>query len=169
MTSQNVIAIFGLILAVAVIILILRLILLYKRLDNSFSKIGYVIREDAKKFFTDAEEKHLELQKNYLSSNKETVKAAVEEILEEQKKQTSQAYLEAQKLTEKMLGEAREKADRIVSLAETESQNISQRTMEKSAYVIESVLAEFVKESFTAKDHDKVIKRILADITKDER
>ena len=130
MISINfIIIVLGFIFALIILLLILRLIFLYHKLENSFSKLGYIIREDSKKFFLNSEEKNQNMQEANFSDNKNIVKQAVEEILDEQKKQVTITYIETQKQAEKILTEARGKADQIISQAKKDSQDIFERVM----------------------------------------
>lgn len=166
MTSLILIVI--IILMIVVLAMVLRLSMLYRNLNESFSKIGYVLREDMKKLWEYSQEKYIAMQQNYSNENQEVLKKAIDSVIADQQAAARKTFFEAQEKAQGIIGQAKDQAERIKSESLDERKKILDNACEKSAYIIEQVLSEYAGSNFTVSDHEEIIKKLMREFMDNE-
>ncbi len=151
------------------VILIVRLFFMVRRLNASFAKLGYVIREDAKKYFDDAAGKIVDTNERFQSSYTQIVHDG-----------TASALADSSLVMEKTLAAAHEDAGKVIQAARDDAQRITlaarqnadahvQQELNRSADTIEWVMEQYVDQTFDRVHHEEIIHKLLDEYINEHR
>lgn len=146
---------------VILLILVVRLLVIVAHLNSSIAKIGYVIREDAKKYFDDTSHSILETNEKFRESYVDIVKTGTQQALAGASQVMGGALAQAQNQAGTVVLEAREESRRIVEAARTEAGQYKMQALEQASASIQWVLEQYAGQSMTLQNHEDLIKNLL--------
>ena len=112
----------SLVLIVAIVLaLVIRLYVLVHRLNSSFAKLGFIIREDAKKYFDEAAGKILDTNQQFQDFYSQIVHDGTKKALSEVGDTLESTLAKAQQQAGDIILQSREDARRIVQAADRKS------------------------------------------------
>lgn len=159
---------FGVI-AIALLGMVARLYFMINDLNASFAKLGYVIREDAKKYFDEAADKIIDTNEQFQSSYTKIVRDGTMSALGDagtiMEKTLENAHREAGLVVLK----AREDAQRIIVAARHETENYNEQALNRSADMVQWVISQYTKETFTIDQHKHIINKLLDEYINEHR
>ena len=155
-------------LLVVLLILLFRVYLAYRNMENSFSKIGYIAREDTKKYFDETSRKALEMYQQSTSVNQNIVLSSIQKVVAESNKITEEYIAKAERYRSAILLEANKEAETIKKEAKLEAIKNYEHIVDQSALAIDWALSQYMKENFSISDHEEIIKKLIK-IYSDER
>ena len=139
-----------------------------KRLNDSFGKLGYIAREDAKKYFNDASVKAVDLYSQFYEQNQALLKKVMTEALEKSGFIMEDSIAKAQSEASQKIAEAHEVATQIKRAAEKDAEKQVKESISRATRAIEWALEQYVKEEFDIQRHEEVINKLL-EVYIDER
>lgn len=171
MTSFQEILLLSIVGAVAIILLgfSVRLYILTKRINGAFAKLGFIVREDAKKYFDDAAGKIVDTNGQLQELYRKVVEESTKEVL-----------VNSGEIMEKSVGEAQARAGQIILQAQTDAQNIIAQAkrqaetehslaVQKAVDTIGWTMEQYLKEKYDAAQHEELITRIITAYVNERR
>lgn len=146
-----------------VIIIITTLIMLsmIRRLNASFAKLGYVTREDAKKYFGDAADKVVDMNSNFSQQYQEMIDSGVRKVLSESGEVMAGSLAQAQQEAGAVILKAQEDARQIMSATKADAEVYYNKALNEAVDAVEWTMEQYVKSHMDVKEHEEVIKRLL--------
>lgn len=154
---------------IVVLFIVVRLYFLVVKLNTSFAKLGYVVREDAKKYFDEASSKIVDTNQQFQSFYAKIVQDGTQKALSETGGMFEEAMTKAQKEAGDIILRSREDARRIIEAANTESQRKSNEAFNRSAETIRWVMEQYIKKSYSIDDHQDAIMKLLNEYINEHR
>lgn len=152
----------GFLAAIAILLLlVIRLSINLGRLEGSIAKLGFVIREDAKKYFDEAAHAVVGVNEDFQSQNSRVIREGTKAALEDAGSIMERSISEAQHSAVAVVLEAREEAMRIVEQAKRETDTYKQRALDQSTATIQWTLEQYMAQKFTVEQHEMLIKKLL--------
>lgn len=156
------VVIFGCILGVLVLlILVVRLTLIVGKIDSSLAKLGFVIREDAKKYFDDAAHSIVETNEKFQDTYVSIVKDGTKSALSDAGAVMEGSIAKAQQDAGEVILGAREEARRIVEAAKTEAGSYKQQALNESTATIQWVIEQYAGQTMSVEEHETIIKNLI--------
>lgn len=158
MTTQE-LSLFGALGAVLlfVVVFLIRMWALLRHLNTSFAKLGFVVREDAKKYFDDAASKIVDtnegFQREYQKIVEDGTKTALTETGAIMERSLAQAHDEAGKIVLR----ARTDAQQIIQAARDDAANQSEKMLQRSGDAISWVLSQYIGKAYSTSEHEALI------------
>lgn len=143
------------------LLLIIRLSIHVGKVEGSIAKLGYVIREDAKKYFDDAAHVVVDVNEKFQDRNREVVRDGTQAALTDAGVIMEQSLKKAHEEAGAVVLEAREEARRIIASAKDESETYRQQALDQSATTIRWTLEQYVSQVFTVEQHEELIKGLV--------
>jgi F0F1-type ATP synthase membrane subunit b/b' len=154
---------------IVLIVFVVRLYFMVRQINQSFAKLGFIVREDAKKYFDDASEKLIDTNKKLQDLYQEVVEVGTKRVLDE-----------SGTIMEKSISEAQNKAGQVIVGAQTDAQNILnaakvqankeyERALERSVDTINWTMQQYLRERFDAAEHEHLIKQIVTSYSNEHR
>lgn len=138
-----------------------RLYFLTKRLNTSFAKLGFIVREDAKKYFDDASEKIVATNEQFHDMYEAIVQEGTKKALIESGVVMEKAIIDAQREAGKIVLSAQSDAQAIISSAKTEADNHMDQALNRTADTISWVMTQYIKEQYTVAEHQALIEKLV--------
>lgn len=139
----------------------IRLYLMVQELNASFSKLGFIIREDAKKYFDEASTKivdtNLEFRADYVDIVQEGTKGALSQTAHN----IEGSIVAAQQEANNIILRARDDARRINVEARKMAVDEMSKSLENAADTLAWVMEQYVHETFTLDQHKHLINRLV--------
>ena len=154
---------------VILLILVIRLTILMSKLNSSTAKLGYVIREDAKKYFDEAAHSILDTNEQFQDKYVKIVSDGTKSALSEASIVMEGTLAKAQQDAGKVILEARDQARRIVEAGQAESASYRQRALDQSTATIQWVIEQYAGRTFDAQQHAALIKTLVDQYTNENR
>jgi vacuolar-type H+-ATPase subunit E/Vma4 len=145
----------------ALLLLVLRVWILTKRLHGSFGKLGYMVREDAKKYFDDAAIKIVDTNDKFRAEYMQIVEEGTQNALKDSGAVMEKAISDAQKEAGEIILQARQNANQIVASAKTQSTKHYYDSLNRSIEAMDWTLAQYVDTKFSVAQHREVIEKLL--------
>ncbi len=161
-----------LVLSGLVIILIFVLIRLYLKvisLGNSFAKLGFVVREDAKKYFNEASDKIVETNHQFQEVYKQLIHDGTLTALAEAGEKMEKNIIASHQEASKIVLEARINAQRIIAAGKNEATATSEQALSQSAETIRWVMQQFTGRTLNLDDHQQIIEKLMDDYINEQR
>lgn len=163
-----VIVLFGVV-AFVLLILIIRLYIMVNRLNSAIAKLGYVIREDAKKYFDEAAEKIIDTNGQFQKLYTKIVRDGTASALNDAGTVMEQTFEKAHGEAEAVVVKARDDARRILTAAQTETVTYVSRALGQSADTIQWVMEQYIKETYSVDQHRDLINKLLEEYINENR
>ena len=152
-----------------VVLLIIKLFFMVRRLNASFAKLGYVIREDAKKYFDDAAGKIVDTNEQFQSSYTQIVHDGTISALADSSLVMEKTLAAAHEDAGKVIQSAREDAQRITLAARQNAEAHVHQELARSADTIEWVMEQYVDHTFDRTYHEEIINKLLEEYINEHR
>ncbi len=146
---------------IGLLALMLRVALSVRRLNESFGKLGYVLREDAKSYFAEAAERLLDTNAEFKRSYQKIVEEGTKGALSQAAYAVEGSIVAAQQEANKIILSARDDARRINVEARRMAVEEMSHTLDNAADTISWVMERYVGETFTLDQHTYVIEKLL--------
>jgi vacuolar-type H+-ATPase subunit H len=168
MSSGVVSIIFGVI-SITLLILVVRLYFMIHQINSSFAKLGYVLREDSKKYFDEAAEKIVSTNTQMQESYTKIVHDGTVSALSEASQTIEKTLVVAHKDAGDVVLQAREEAQRIVAESRTEAAAQVDQALSRSSDAIQWVMGQYVGQVFTTYQHEAIITKLLDEYINENR
>ena len=140
---------------------IVYLLVLIRNIQSTFGKLGYIVREDAKKYFDDAANKLIETNEEFHEQYKSIVIVGTRAALRDSGKIMEVAIADAQKEASRIIIEAQKSAQNIDSASKKNSQKYFQLSIDNSVQAIGWTMEQYIGETFSKEDHEQVIRKLM--------
>lgn len=151
------------------LILVVRLLITVGKINGSLAKLGYVIREDAKKYFDDAAHSLVETNEQFQNKYVSIVQEGTKSALSDAGTVMEGTLAKAQQDAGSVILQAREEARRIVEAARAESSTYKQQALDQSVATIQWVLEQYAGQALTVEQHEALIKTLVDQYTFENR
>jgi hypothetical protein len=141
--------------------LVVRLYILTKHVSSSFAKLGFIVREDAKKYFDDASEKIVTTNKQFQEMYQGVVEEGTKRALTDTTQVIERAVVDAQQQAGKIVLNAQVDAQQIINEAKVQAAAQMNQTLERTADTVAWVLEQYMKESYSVKQHEVLIEKLV--------
>jgi vacuolar-type H+-ATPase subunit E/Vma4 len=142
-------------------VVVIRILVIIGKLSTSFNKLGYVLREDAKKYFDDASIKIVDTNRTFHSDYQTIVTEGTRQALAESGTVLKDTYSEAHKEAGDILISARQNAEQIVAAARKQAVKEYQQAINNSVDAMEWALLQYANDSFSISNHKEIIEELL--------
>lgn len=151
------------------LILVVRLTLQVSKINSSIAKLGYVIREDAKKYFDDAAHSIVATNEQFQDKYVSIVRDGTRSALIDASVVMEGTLAKAQQDAGAVVLSAREEARRIIEAARTESITYRQQALDQSTATIQWVMEQYAGQAITVAQHEALIKTLIDQYTYENR
>ena len=150
------------------LILIIRLFVLFSKNNQGITKIGYVMREDSRKYFEAIEIVAKSIQERYAKGNRDLIQEAIQEVMNKQGEVVADNIARASAKGDAIIQRANQEAKMIISEAQTEKEKVLDRIMSQSTYIMEKSISNFIQDNFTVEQQqDIAYRKIVGEFLKD--
>lgn len=159
-------------LAAAILLLfvfLVRVWILVRQLNASFAKLGYLVREDAKKYFDDAAGKIVDTNEQFQEMYKKIVMEGTRSVLNESSTITEKIMVDAHGRANNVVLAARTDAQQILQAAQKEADIHANRTLQQTGDVIGWVMSQYLGEVYSVADHEALIEKLVKNYTDEHR
>ena len=132
-----------------------------KDLHNSFAKLGYITREDAKKYFDEASSKAVEMYSRFYQQNQNMLEEGVRKVLSESGYIMGDSIAKAQKEASEIVLKAHHDARAILEDAKHGAKKQTEQSLDYAVGAIDWSLSQYLKEDFKLAEHERIIKKML--------
>lgn len=139
----------------------LKLYVMLNDLSASFSKLGFVVREDAKRYFEEAADRIVDTNLQFRESYVDIVEEATARVTSEAGQSMEGAIVAAQREANQIILRARDDARRINVEARKMAVEEMSRSLENAADTIAWVMERYAQETFTVDQHKELIDRLV--------
>jgi F0F1-type ATP synthase membrane subunit b/b' len=170
MTSPELI-ILGVVVGLIIILFLftLRLFFMVKNIDHSFAKLGFIVREDAKKYFDDAALKIVDTNKELQTMYQEAVETGTKRVLNDSGSIMEKTIADAQANAGQIIVRAQTDAQNILSEAQKQANNEYDLALQRAVDTINWTMQQYLHEEFDARKHEDLIKRIITSYSNEHR
>ena len=157
--------------AVAIVLLfvVVRVLIMTSHINGAFAKLGFIVREDAKKYFDDAAGKIVDTNDRLSEQYRKVVEESTKKVLAdsggimehsvaEAQARAGQIILQAQTDAQRIIGDARERADQERQMALT-------RTVDAVSWTMQ----QYLKKGYDASQHEELIQQIITTYVNEHR
>lgn len=127
----------------------------------SLAKLGFVIREDAKKYFDEAAQSILETNNKFEERYVAVVEKGTSLAISNAGDSMERAISTAQREANTVILAAREESQRIIEQAKLESARHREIALDQSASTIQWVLGQYMDNVITTSQHEEIIKSMV--------
>jgi hypothetical protein len=158
-----------LVILIICVVFSVRQYLLTKKIYASFAKLGYVVREDAKKYFDDAATKIVDTNSQFHGQYKQIVEEGTKSALASSGATMQEAIDKAQHEASQIILKAQTDAYNIVMASKNEARKEYQQSLDHSVDAIRWTMEQYVKQEFTIDDHQHIIRKLLETYVNERR
>ena len=138
---------------------VVRIWIVLKRLNSSFAKLGFLVREDAKKYFDDAADKIVDTNEQFQEAYKKIVEEGTRSVLADSSSITEKVMADAHAQANNVILTARTDSQRIVQAAQKEAEEYSMKTLNQTGDAIGWVMSQYLGEVYSVADHEALIEK----------
>ena len=149
------------ILCVVAFVVFYRLFRSVKTLNNSFAKLGYVNREDAKKYFGEAADKVVDMNTGFNEQYQKLIEDAIKKAMLDSGAVMETTLIRAEQEAGAVVLKAQEHAQQILESAKKEATHFSDRAVGNAVDAISWSLEEYLRTDFSIGEHEDVIMKLL--------
>lgn len=143
-------------------ICVIKLLLAVGKINTSIAKLGFVIREDAKKYFDDAAQSIVDTNEKFQDKYTLIVQDGTKSALKDTNLIAEEVLSKAHHDAGDIILQAREESRRIIEEAKNESVIYQQRALDQSTATIQWVIEQFAGKTIEVEQHEALI-RVLVD------
>ncbi|HMR73050.1 MAG TPA: hypothetical protein PKD68_03530 [Candidatus Saccharibacteria bacterium] len=144
-----------------VIIIVIVVAVMVHRLNTRFAKLGYVAREDAKKYFGDAAEKVVDMNSGFYEQYQTVIDSSVRKVLSDSGTIMAQTLGDAERRAGEVILKAQEDAKQITASAQAETEEYYERALSRSVDAIEWALEQYIHDSLDVRQHEDIVKNLV--------
>lgn len=151
-------------LAAAILLLLvflLRVWILVRHLNASFAKLGFLVREDAKKYFDDAAGKIVDTNEQFQEMYKKIVEDGTRAVLAESSLITEKVIADAHGQANNVVLAARTDAQQILQAARKEADLHAEQTLQETGNAIGWVMSQYLGEVYSVAEHEALIEKLV--------
>ena len=148
---------------------VVRLFFLVRNINHSFAKLGFIVREDAKKYFDDAAEKIVDTNKQLQTLYEEAVKTGTKRVLDESGTIMEKSIADAQTTAGQVVVRAQSDAQNILSEAKKQANAEYDLALQRAVDTINWTMQQYLKEQFDTREHEDLIARIVESYSNEHR
>lgn len=130
-------------------------------LNASFAKLGYITREDAKKYFGDAADKVVDMNASFTQQYQDMIEKAVKQALKETGQVMEGSIQKAQQDAAAVILKAQQDAQAILQSKQKEAERYFDRMIGNSVEAIQWTLEQYAREHFDVSEHEAIINKLL--------
>lgn len=144
---------------VALVLLLIRILISLRKLNASFAKLGFLVREDAKKYFDEAADKIVDTNQQFQESYQKIVEDGTRTVVGESSAVVEKTLMSAHADANKIIINARTDAQQIIQGAHKEADDYAEKTLLRTADAVQWVLSQYMGETFSVKQHEELIEK----------
>ena len=153
-----IIGLIGLLLLIILLVVLLKLVM---NLNASFAKLGYVAREDAKKYFGDAAEKVTDMNSTFYTQYQEMIDAGVRKVLAESGQVMSESFSKAEKQAADIVLTAQQEARQIIESTQKDSNEYYKRALAESVDAMKWALEQYLNDHLDIRRQEDIVKSLI--------
>lgn len=154
---------------IVLLALIVRLYFMVNKLNTSFAKLGYVVREDAKKYFDSAAGKIVDTNQQFQAYYAQIVHEGTSAALADAGNTLMGTLASAQKEAGDIVLQSREDARRILETAKQEAKINSDEALGRTAETIQWVMEQYIGKEYSIDDHKDIVIKLLDEYINERR
>ncbi|MFZ2544371.1 MAG: hypothetical protein WAW80_00100 [Candidatus Saccharimonadales bacterium] len=144
---------------ILLLIFLVRVWILVRRLSASFGKLGFLVREDAKKYFDDASNKIVDTNGQFQQAYQKIVEDGTRVALAEKGMITEKILVDAHNRANEIILSARTDAQQIIQASQKDADEHSEKMLQQTGSAIAWVLSQYLHETYTTEQHEKLIEK----------
>jgi polyhydroxyalkanoate synthesis regulator phasin len=145
----------------ALLFLVARLYFITKHLNNSFAKLGFLMREDAKKYFDDAAGKIVDTNEQFQKMYQGIVEEGTKKVLMDSGVVMEKSIMDAQAKAGTIIIGAQSDAQNIIKAAEGEAQNKLNQSLQQAVDTLGWTMEQYLKEHYSLSEHEAQIQQLV--------
>lgn len=132
-----------------------------KDLDNSFAKLGYLAREDAKKYFGDAADKVVDMNSSFYQQYQKMIEDGVRTVLAQSGEVMEGSLKKAQAEAGQITVKAQADAQGILQTAREDSRRYFDQAVSEAVDAIEWAMEQYIKDHVDVRQHEEIITKLI--------
>lgn len=146
---------------IVLVIFVLKLNSNLKRINESFNKLGFIAREDTKKYFDESSQKATAIYQESAEVNKAIIEETMGRVLKDSSSLVKETISEAEKDASAILTQARFESINIKRTAQEEATKKFENLIDNSVQAVDWAMEQFIKEKYSYKEHEAIIKKLI--------
>lgn len=146
---------------VALIVVLGRLFHNLNTLNASFAKLGYLAREDVKRYFDEASDQAVDMYRRSAAENQRIVEASMQRVLAQSGQTMRTTLVQAERDAAGIILKANQDARNIVADAQRSSQTYLDQLVDRATEAIEWSMEQYLKEQFSLEQHEDMVKHLI--------
>jgi len=143
------------------IIFVLRLNSNLRKINESFNKIGFIAREDTKKYFDESSQKATDIFQESADANKVIIEETMSKVLKDSSSLIRETISEAEKDASEILTQARFESLNVKRAAQQDANKKFDNLVDSSVQAVDWAMEQFIKEKYSYKEHEEIIKKLI--------
>jgi hypothetical protein len=145
----------------ALLFLVGRLYFITRHLNNSFAKLGFLMREDAKKYFDDAAGKIVDTNEQFQKMYQGIVEEGTKKVLMDSGVVMEKSIMDAQAKAGTIIVGAQSDAQNIIKAAETEAQKKLDQSLQQAVDTLSWTMEQYLKQHYSLSEHEAQIQQLV--------
>lgn len=150
-------------------ILVLGMFVKISKLNNSFAKLGFFVRDDAKKYFKDAADGIQEVNAKLQESNQAVIEKGVSAALQEAEQILEPVVKKAHDEASEIILESRIEAQNIIEASKQDANANAKKVVDRSSEAIRWIMNQYAGETLTDEKHEELVKKLLDEYINESR
>jgi F0F1-type ATP synthase membrane subunit b/b' len=146
---------------VVLVIFVLKLNSSLQKINESFNKLGFIAREDTKKYFDESSQKATAIYQESADVNKVIIEQTMEKVLKDSSSLVKETITEAEKDAAEILNQARFESINIKRTAQEEAAKKFENLIDDSVQAVDWAMEQFIKEKYSYKEHEEAINKLI--------
>lgn len=151
------------------LILMVGLTVRIAKLNSSFAKLGFFVREDAKKYFNETAEDIQAVNAQLQQTNQEAVQKGVSAALLEAEQLLAPVVRQAHDEASEILLESRDEAKNIIEASKIDASANAKRVVDQSSDAIRWVMQQYAGETLNDEKHEEIVRKLLSEYLNESR
>lgn len=140
-----------------------------RSMQGQLAKFAFLVREDTKKFFEEAGQQAVTLSKVTLEQSAEDLKKTLDQVSDEAIEKISKTVHQAEEEAATLRVQSKEEAQRIIAAAQKEAEAQVYSSSKRAATAVEWAMEQWVRETFSVKQHSALIERLVVTYLNDRK
>ena len=138
-------------------------------LNSSFTKLGFFVREDAKKYFSETADDIQKVNAQLQQTNQEAIQKGVAAALMQAEQLLEPVVKQAHEEASEILLESRVQAKNIIEAGKADANANAKRVVDKLSEAIRWVMQQYAGEILTDDKHEEIVKKLLSEYINESR
>jgi F0F1-type ATP synthase membrane subunit b/b' len=130
-------------------------------MNDSFAKIGYIAREDTKKYFDESSARAVEIFAQSSEENKRIVSETMSLVLQDSLRMVKETVASAEKEASGIIAKANEESENIKKEAKVDSERYFNSLISEATQAVDWAMEQYIKQEFTYKNHEDLINSLI--------